>query len=102
MKPRRAPAGARILLASLAGIFCLASLLSAVLSPAAGNDSPSPDFPKRKRRLGERIYRDGILPSGEPTHGRAAQGDIPRGRDHVLLRELSSAQRPRVVRRGRF
>jgi hypothetical protein len=77
VKPRRAPGGARFFLASLAGILCLATLLSAVLSPAAGNDSPVPELSQEETlRLGERIYRDGILPSGEP-HTARVQGSIP-------------------------
>ena len=68
VKPRRAPGGARVLLDPLAGILCLATLLSTVVSTAAGNDSPVSGLSQEETlRLGERIYRDGILPSGEPT-----------------------------------
>lgn len=77
MKPRRAPSGARALPASVAGIFLLASLLSTVLSPAGGNDLPVPGLSREETlRLGERIYRDGILSSGEPLTA-LVQGDIP-------------------------
>ncbi|HEY6096609.1 MAG TPA: hypothetical protein VIU83_01035, partial [Candidatus Deferrimicrobium sp.] len=56
-----------MILASLAGVLCLATLLFAIGSPAAGNDPPVPGFSREETvRLGERIYRDGILPSGDP------------------------------------
>jgi hypothetical protein len=65
--PRRAPRGTRVLLASLAALLCLATLLSAGFSPAAGEGSSVPELSREETlRLGERIYRDGILPSGEP------------------------------------
>ena len=68
MKPRRVPGGARGFLAPLAGVLCLATLLAAVVSPAAGNDPSVPGLSREETlRLGERIYRHGILPSGEPT-----------------------------------
>jgi hypothetical protein len=69
------PSGARIFLASLAGILCLATLLSAVVSPAAGNDPSVPGLSREETlRLGERIYREGILPSGDPHTARIPGG----------------------------
>ena len=63
--------GRWILLASLA------TLLSAGFSPAAGEGSSVPGLSREETlRLGERIYRDGILPSGEPLTA-VVQGDIP-------------------------
>jgi hypothetical protein len=57
-------------------ILCLATLLSAVVSPAAGNDPSVPDLSREETlRLGERIYRDGILSSGEPLTA-VVQGSI--------------------------
>ena len=76
MKSHRAPAGARVFLASLAGILCMATLLSAVVSPAAGKAPSVPDLSREETlRLGERIYRDGILPSGDP-HSALIPGGI--------------------------
>jgi len=82
------PSGTRVLLASLAALLFLATLLSAFVSPAAGTAEPGASLPvpalghpwpsagegssvpglsrEETLRLGERIYRDGILPSGEP------------------------------------
>ena len=75
---RRAPAGARTSPRFPGGdpLPC-DRFSSAVLSPAAGNDSPVPGLSQEETlRLGERIYRDGILPSGEPLTA-VVQGDIP-------------------------
>jgi len=59
---------ARVLLSSLAVILCLATLPIAGFSPAAGEGSSVPGLSREETlRLGERIYRDGILPSGEPS-----------------------------------
>jgi len=77
MTQHRAPSGTRVLLASLAALLCLAALLSAGFSPAAGNDPSVPGLSREETlRLGERIYRDGILPSGEPLTA-VVQGNIP-------------------------
>ena len=77
VKSPRAPERARGFLAPLAGILCLATLLLAVVSPAAGNDPSVPVLSQEETlRLGERIYRDGVLPSGEPLMAMI-QGDIP-------------------------
>ena len=68
MTLRRAPSGTRVLLAPLAALLILATLLSAGFSPAAGNAPSVPGLSQEETlRLGERIYREGILPSGEPT-----------------------------------
>jgi hypothetical protein len=65
---RRAPSGTRVLLVPLAALLCLAILLTAGFSPAVGAESSVPGLSREETlRLGERIYRDGILPSGEPT-----------------------------------
>jgi len=75
--PRRAPSVPRSLLAPLAALLCLATLLSAGLSPAAGGGASAPGLSRAETlRLGERIYRDGILSSGEPLTA-VVQGDIP-------------------------
>jgi len=67
----------RSLLAPLAALLCLATLLSAGLSPAAGGGASAPGLSRAETlRLGERIYRDGILSSGEPLTA-VVQGDIP-------------------------
>lgn len=77
MTPRRAPSVPRSLLAPLAALLCLATLLSAGLSPAAGGGASAPGLSRAETlRLGERIYRDGILSSGEPLTA-VVQGDIP-------------------------
>jgi len=45
----------------------LATLASAGSSTAAGDDPAVPGLSREETlRLGERMYRDGILPSGEP------------------------------------
>ena len=77
MTPRRAPSGTRVLLAFLAALLFLATLLSAGFSPAAGVGSSVPGHSREETlRLGERIYRNGILPSGEPLTA-VVQGNIP-------------------------
>jgi len=59
MTQHRAPSGTRVLLASLAALLCLAALLSAGFSPAAGNDPSVPGLSREETlRLGERIYRE--------------------------------------------
>jgi hypothetical protein len=71
------PGRPRILLSSLARFLCLAALLSPVSTPAAGVDPAVPGLSREDTlRLGERIYRDGILSSGEPLTA-VVQGDIP-------------------------
>jgi hypothetical protein len=75
--PRRAPSVPRSLLVPLAALLCLATLLSAGLSPAAGEGASVPGLSRAETlRLGERIYRGGILSSGEPLTA-VVQGDIP-------------------------
>jgi hypothetical protein len=60
-----------------ARIFLLTSLLVLlVIASVRGNDAPPPDLSAAETlRLGERMYRDGILPSGEPLQG-TLRGDI--------------------------
>ncbi len=55
---------------------CLIVLLLPVWQPAAfgGSEKPSPS-PEEKLRLGERMYREGILPSGEPMEA-IVKGDL--------------------------
>ena len=66
----------RVLPAPLAALLCVATLLLAGFS-TAGEGSSVPGLSREETlRLGERIYRDGILPSGEPLTA-VVQGDIP-------------------------
>jgi len=60
-----------------AGILCLMLLLCAVTTPA--EEKPGTDRTLSQReslQMGERIYREGILPSGEPLQA-IVKGDIP-------------------------
>lgn len=51
-------------------------LLVASLSNSFGDSDLSPPISQEELRLGERMYRDGILPSGEPMQA-FARGDLP-------------------------
>lgn len=53
----------------------VAALLAAAPGPPAAAEPRGP-VPSPELLLGERIYREGILPSGEPTEA-VVQGDVP-------------------------
>jgi hypothetical protein len=75
--PRRARPGKRVFPALLAALLGLAALLMAGSSPAAGEGASVPGLSREETlRLGERIYRNGILSSGEPLTA-VVQGSIP-------------------------
>ncbi len=61
--PRRPAPGPRRFLGVLPACLCL------LLSLGAGSQTPPGVVPEAERRQGERMYREGILPSGAPMTG---------------------------------
>lgn len=58
--------------------ICFIALLSLLLSSVRSADATSASLPPPEEiaRLGERMYRDGLLPSGDPVQGYI-RGDVP-------------------------